>query len=142
VYQIKNSFPELHKKKILYDISYARILGLSLTICYTVLRVIASHKVPKEDAQGEEVAASHHSRSQGEQPVRASKKAGRQDGVSIYTSVFVALKEKQERLLKMEKEKALAREAAATSKQLECRCWWSDAPYDVKEDSNDGLNDS
>ncbi|XP_021305559.1 uncharacterized protein LOC110431167 [Sorghum bicolor] len=105
-------------------------------------RVIASHKVPKEDAQGEEVAASHHSRSQGEQPVRASKKAGRQDGVSIYTSVFVALKEKQERLLKMEKEKALAREAAATSKQLECRCWWSDAPYDVKEDSNDGLNDS
>jgi hypothetical protein len=98
------------------------------------LRVIEGCKVPNEEAQGEDVAASHHRRWQGEQPARATKKACRQKGPSFYKLVFDALKEKQELLLKKENEKA-AREAAATaSKQLECRCWWSD--------SNDGLNDS
>ena len=98
------------------------------------LRVIEGRKVPNEEAQGEDVAASHHRRWQGEQPARATKKACRQKGPSFYKLVFDALKEKHELLLKNENEKA-AREAAATaSKQLECRCWWSDY--------NDGLNDS
>jgi hypothetical protein len=111
------------------------------------LRVIAGHKVPKEEAQGEDVAARHHRCSQGEQPARATKKARRQKGTSYYKMVLNTLMEKQELLPEKEKE-AFAKEAAATASKLLYRRCWSNAPYmpamstAVKEDSNDGLNDS
>jgi len=89
------------------------------------------------------VAASRHRRSQGEQQAaRATKKARRLKGTSFYNEVFKALKEKEQLLKK--REERLAKEAAAdASKQLHCKCWWSDAPYmpskseAVDEDSGD-----
>ncbi|CAD6339103.1 unnamed protein product [Miscanthus lutarioriparius] len=84
-------------------------------------RVIAGCKVPKEEAKGEDVAASHHRCSQGEQHARATKKARRQKGTSYYKMVLNTLMEKQELL--PEKEEAFAKEAAATaSKLLYRRC--------------------
>ena len=76
------------------------------------------------------MAASRHRRSQGEQQAaRATKKPRRLKGTCFYNEVFKALKEKEE-LLKKREEERLAKEAvAAASKQLHCRCWWSDAPY-------------
>ncbi|XP_066369220.1 uncharacterized protein [Miscanthus floridulus] len=108
-------------------------------------RVTAGHKVPKEEAQGEDVAASHHRRSQVEQPARATKKARRQKGTSYYKMVLNTLMEKQELLPEKE---AFAKEAAATASKLLYRRCWSNAPYTsamstaVKEESNDELNDS
>ncbi|CAD6223801.1 unnamed protein product [Miscanthus lutarioriparius] len=87
-------------------------------------------KVSEEEAQGEDVAANRHRRAQGEQQAaRATKKPRRLKGTCFYNEVFKALKEKEE-LLKKREEERLAKEAvAAASKQLHCRCWWSDAPY-------------
>jgi hypothetical protein len=117
-----------------------------LLICYTAcLRVTAGRrKVSEEEAQGEDdVAASLHRRSQGEQQAaRANKKARRHKGPSFYNQVFKALKEKEE-LLKKREERLAKEAAAAASKQLHCTCWWSDAPYmpskseAVEEDSGD-----
>ena len=82
---------------------------------------VTGHKVSGEEAHGENMAASPHRRSQGEQPARATKKARRQKGTSYYKMVLNTLMEKQELL--PEKEEAFAKEAAATaSKLLYRRC--------------------
>ncbi|XP_066396380.1 uncharacterized protein [Miscanthus floridulus] len=101
-------------------------------------------KVSEEEAQGEDVAASRHRRAQGEQQAaRATKKPRRLKGTCFYNEVFKALKEKEELLKKREEERFAKEAVAAASKQLHCRCWWSDAPYmpskseAVEEDAGD-----
>lgn len=108
------------------------------------LTVIAGRKIPKEEAQREAVAASHYTRSQVEQPARATKnkKARRQNGTSYHKMVLNALMEKQE-LVPEKKKEAFAKEAAAIASKLLYRRCWSMAPHmsamsmAVKEESND-----
>lgn len=111
------------------------------------LRVTGS-KVSEEEAHGEDVvAASSHRLSQGGKLARATKKARRQKGTPIIyfrTLVLKDLMVKQELMKKKEKEAFAKEAAAAASKQLHCRCWWSDAPCwssksaAVEDDSDDG----
>ena len=169
VYPNKNGFTELHKIFFLCGMPCAQILIKSATNyfvnCLRVtasrkvpkeeaqredmaashcLTVIAGRKIPKEEAQREAVAASHYTRSQVEQPARATKnkKARRQNGTSYHKMVLNALMEKQELVPEKEKE-AFAKEAAATASKLLYRRCWSMAPHmsamsmAVKEESND-----